>query len=116
MQEAPFGVIGFETTTAVVMSLVKEGKLGLVRAVELLTNGPAAVLGLGCGRLEVGGKADLVVFDPNAAYEVDVDAFLSKARNCPFAGWRMEGRAVCTLVGGEVVWQERDFARRLCRE
>jgi dihydroorotase len=37
---------------------------------------------------------------------VDVGKFASKSRNCPFQGWTLKGRAVMTVVGGKVVWEE----------
>ena len=114
LAEAPFGVIGLETTLPLVMSLVRAGAIGLVRAVELLTVGPAGVLGLPRGRLGVNAEADVVVYDPGFSFAVDVGSFHSKARNCPFAGLRLEGKAVFTMVGGEGVWQEREFNRRVC--
>jgi dihydroorotase len=29
---------------------------------------------------------------------------LSKSKNTPFAGWRLNGRATMTIVGGKVVF------------
>jgi dihydroorotase len=33
---------------------------------------------------------------------VDPNQFRSKSRNCPFAGWRVHGRADLVVVGGVV--------------
>jgi len=113
MQEAPFGVIGLETTLPLLLSLVGSGAIGLVRAVELLTIGPAGVLGLPRGRLREGDEADLTVYDPACAYFVDVERFHSKARNCPFAGRQLEGKAVLALLGGREIWRDQDCGRRV---
>jgi len=43
--------------------------------------------------------------DSQAQYQVDPSKFRSKARNSPFAGMQLRGRAVVTIVGGKVVWQ-----------
>jgi dihydroorotase len=36
---------------------------------------------------------------------VDPAKFLSKGRNTPYAGETLRGRAVCTIVGGRVVFR-----------
>ncbi len=102
--QAAFGVVGLETALALVLKLVEEGLLSLPQAVERLTAGPARCLGFPGGTLAEGGAADLVVFDPGAAWTVDPSKFYSKGRNTPFAGWEVRGRAVATIVGGRVVY------------
>jgi len=107
--EAPFGVIGLETTLPVMMTLVAQGVLSLTRAVELLSVGPARVMGLSCGTLREGDAADLVVVEPESPVVVDVRRFRSKARNCPFRGMKLRGRPVLTLKAGIVVRKHRSM-------
>ncbi len=106
LEKAPFGVIGMETTLPLLLGLVDQGVIGLERAVELLSSGPAGVMKLEEGRLGEGGAADLVVVDPERDFVVEAASFRSKARNTPFGGWRLKGRAVLTLVGGRVVFAD----------
>ncbi len=108
LAEAPFGVIGLETTLPVLLSLVDKECIGLERAVELLTTGPARAMGLDAGTLGAGDPADLVIVDLNRTFRVDVSTFRSKARNCPFDGWSLKGRALLTMVGGQVVYEDRE--------
>jgi dihydroorotase len=35
-----------------------------------------------------------------AEWTVDPDAFFSKGRNTPFAGWRLRGRVLATMLAG----------------
>ncbi len=105
MGEAPFGVIGLESTLPVLLSLVKEGVISLERAVELLSIGPARVMGLARGSLREGSEADLVVVDRDRSFTLDVQTFRSKARNCPFDGWQLEGVPLLTMVGGQIVYE-----------
>ena len=35
------------------------------------------------------------------------EKFLSKSRNTPFAGMRLKGRAILTIVAGEIVYDGR---------
>jgi len=105
--DAPPGVIGLETTVGVVWtSLVREGVLSARAAIRALTAAPAAVLGRDARGLRVGAAADVTVLDEHAEWVVDPERFESRARNCPFAGWRLRGRAVATIVGGRAVMRE----------
>lgn len=108
LAEAPFGVIGLETTLPVMLSLVDQERIGLERAIELLTVGPARAMGLDAGTLQVGRQADLVIVDPDRTFRVDARSFRSKARNCPFDGWSVRGRTLLTMVGGKVVHEETE--------
>ncbi|MEW6439709.1 MAG: dihydroorotase [bacterium] len=118
LDRAPYGVIGLETTVPLVFSLVHLGTLPLERAVELLTIGPARVMGLAAGVLGEGRPADLVAVDREREYRVDVRSFRSKARNCPFDGRPVRGKVVLTMVGGRVVFEEGEAfsgpKRQLC--
>jgi dihydroorotase len=102
---APFGIVGLETALPLTLTLVEEGILSLESAVAKLTAEPARVFTLSKGSLAVGADADVVVVDPDVHWEVDPGRFRSKSRNTPFAGWKVKGRAVLTIVGGRVVYE-----------
>jgi dihydroorotase len=105
--EAPFGVIGLETTLGLVLTfLVRPGILTLHQAIEKMTTIPARIFGLdvlGVGNLKPGIKADLTLIDLNKKWTVDVNRFYSKGRNCPFNGWELHGKAILTIVAGRIV-------------
>ncbi|HBL30171.1 MAG TPA: dihydroorotase, partial [Acidobacteria bacterium] len=62
--KAPFGILGLETTLSLCLDrFVHAGLLTLPRLVELLSTGPARVLGLPGGTLQVGSPADVSIFD-----------------------------------------------------
>ncbi|MBZ0159723.1 MAG: dihydroorotase [bacterium] len=103
---APFGVIGLETALAVTLTtMVHTGALSLSEAIAKLSCGPARLLKLPKGQIAEGADADLTIFDPNRDWTVEPSAFVSKSRNTPFAGWRLKGGTVATLVAGKVVWE-----------
>jgi dihydroorotase len=103
--EAPFGVVGLETALPVVLDLVHGGQLSPLEAVARLSTRPARIFGLRAGALEVGGRADLVLIDPEAVWKVDPQALQSKSRNSAFLGAELRGRAVRTWVGGRCVFE-----------
>ena len=103
---APFGILGLETTLAVCLEhLVRPGHLALGRLIELLTAGPARVLGLPGGTLAPGSPADVTVIDLERRSTIEPKSFRSKSRNTPFGGWPVTGGAVLTIVGGKVVFR-----------
>ncbi|NTU59675.1 MAG: dihydroorotase [Deltaproteobacteria bacterium] len=104
-EAAANGVIGLETSLGLALRLCDEGKVPLARVVAALTCGPARALGIPGGTLAPGSPADVVLVDLGAEWTVDPSTFQSKARNCPFAGMKLKGRAVQTLVGGRTVFK-----------
>ncbi len=110
--QAPFGIIGLETSVGLAMDLVKQGVISLERLVELFTTNPAHVLELeDRGSLRSGGRADVTIIDPENAWTYDVAASKSKSRNTPFDGRQMTGAAVATIVAGRIVFLHPDFSR-----
>ncbi len=107
MQLAPFGIVGFETAFPLLYTkFVAEGRWTLGMLVQRMTAGPAQVFGLKAGRLTPGAPADLTIVDLEEERTVDPAAFASKGRNTPFAGWKLKGWPVATIVGGNLVWSE----------
>lgn len=101
---SPTGMIGLETSLGLCLThLVEKNILTLSQLVEKMSVNPRKVLGLGGGKLEKGQPADLTLFDPAAEWTVDPEQFLSLSRNTPFAGWKLSGRAVMTVVEGNVI-------------
>ncbi|MEA2435022.1 MAG: dihydroorotase [Actinomycetota bacterium] len=102
---APPGLVGLETALALGLTeLVEPGHLTLMELISRMSTDPARILrleGQG-GSLEPGGRANLVVFDPDASWTVDPAAFASKSRNTPFAGRVLKGRVVHTVYDGRL--------------
>jgi dihydroorotase len=103
--QAAMGIVGLETTLALVLRLVERKALTLGQAIARLTSGPARILGIARGTLARGAVANVTVIDPRERWTVDAAAFRSKGRNTPFQGWEMAGRAVVTMVGGRIVYE-----------
>jgi dihydroorotase len=104
--QAPFGVIGLETALGVcVKALVQSGAMKLETLVHRMSLGPANILGLDQGRVDVGREADLVLIDLKREWEVKEDEFLSKSKNSPFIGWHLPAQVTHTIVSGEVAYE-----------
>ncbi len=103
LDQAPNGIIGLETLIPIcVISLIEPGHLTWPQLIEKLTVNPARVLGIDRGTLRPGADADVTIIDPAVEWTIDPSQFRSKSRNCPFAGWKVRGRAQTVIVSGEV--------------
>jgi dihydroorotase len=106
LDQAPNGIIGLETLLPIcVLSLIEPGHLTWPQLIEKLTINPARVLGINRGTLKPGAKADVTVIDPTAEWTIDPNQFRSKSRNCPFAGWKVRGRAYAVIGAGQVKFE-----------
>ena len=102
---APFGIIGLETSLALVITeLVEPGLITLERAITLMTTAGAKIVGISAGVLKEGGPADLCLFDPKAEWTVDPEKSKSRSRNTPFAGRRLRGKVRYTICEGKTVY------------
>ncbi len=107
-ERAAFGIIGLETAVPLALTVLHHYfKLPLWRIVELLSSNPAKIFGLqGRGTLAVGSHADVTIFDPKKKWTFDASLSKSKSRNTPFDGWSFTGKAVATIVGGKIIYQD----------
>jgi len=100
LTEAPFGVIGLETTVPLTLALVRAGSISALRAVELLTAGPARALRRPPPTLAPGAEATLTIIDPERRWRFLAREGWSRSQNSPFDGWEMVGRAVGVILSG----------------
>jgi dihydroorotase len=103
LDQAPNGIIGLETLLPIcIQALIEPGHLTWPQLIEKLTVNPARVLGIDRGTLTPGVIADVTIIDPAIEWTIDPSKFKSKSRNCPYAGWKVKGRAETVIVGGTV--------------
>src|SRR3954466_13372251 len=103
---APFGIVGLETCVPLVFDrLVHAGRIGVRRAIELLSANPARVFRLPGGTLAEGGMADVTLLAPEAQVTVRAASLKSKSKNTPFDGWQLRGAVAATIVGGRIVYR-----------
>jgi dihydroorotase len=103
---ASFGISGLETSLALGLRLVQEGVLTFFQLIAKMAFIPAGILQIPGGTLKVGAEADLTVIDMNRTWRVVPSSFRSKGKNSPFGSWELRGKAILTMVNGEIKYTE----------
>lgn len=103
---AASGFSGLETSLALSLALVAEGVLPLAELIAALTIRPARILRIPRGTLAAGASADVTVIDLERVWTVDRTLFRSRGKNTPLHGRTMKGKAVLTVVGGQVRYRD----------
>lgn len=108
LEKSPMGVVGLETAFPVLYTeLVKKGIMPLSMLIEKMSQNPAERFNLGGGKIAVGEKANLCIFDLDKEHIIDSSEFLSMGKATPFDEKKVTGRARMTIFGGKIVWQEK---------
>ncbi len=103
--EAAPGGVGLETLLPALLALHHDGRIPLIDLIRAVTLAPARFLGINNGRLAPGAPADLVLCDLGAPVIIDADKLVSKSKNSPFDGRRLQGQVLRTVVAGKVVFR-----------
>ena len=101
------GISGLETSLSLSLNLISSKILNWPELVTKMSINPARILHLPKGTLETGADADITVIDPLLKWTVDVQSFRSRGKNSPFNGRQMQGKAILTIVGGEIKYDSR---------
>ena len=102
--EAAPGAVGLQTLLPALLAFHHEGRIPLIDLIRAVTVAPAKLLGLPSGRIAKGAPADLVLCDLNAPVVINADKLLSKSKNSPFDGRRLQGKVLRTMVDGRTVY------------
>jgi dihydroorotase len=102
--EAAPGGAGLATLLAVTLAQVQAKNISLRQALALLTEKPAAWLGIEAGSLRKGAPADLCLFHPDRSWRVEAGKLPGKAQNTPFDGRAVEGIVLGTWKAGRRVF------------
>ncbi len=103
-EEAASGAVGLQTLLPAALRLYHAEQIDLPKLFRAMALNPARRLGLQAGRLMADCPADLVLFDPDAPFVLNRDDLLSKSKNTPFDGAKMQGKVIGTWVGGKRVF------------
>ena len=110
--EAEPGATGLELLLSVALKWSRDSGVPLARALAVVTNEPARVLGHALGTLQAsvgqlieGGVGDVCIVDTEDAWTVQGSALRSQGKHTPFGGYELPGRVRYTLVGGQVAFE-----------
>ena len=105
--KAPSGILGLETALPLgITELVDKGYLTIDELIERMSAAPARLYHMSdeAGSVEVGKKADLVIFDINESFVID--RFKSKSQNSPFKNIPLKGKVKYTICNGRIVYSD----------
>jgi dihydroorotase len=100
--EAEPGATGLELLLPLTLRWGSDSGLNLSQTLGKITHAPARILGIGAGSLQVGGVADVCVFDPDECWRVEAGTLRSQGTNTPFTGREIVGKVRYTLVDGHL--------------
>ena len=105
--EAPSGGTGIQTQLSLMLDAVSKGKTTLVRLIEAYATNPAKLMGLypRKGVLIPGADADIIIVNPDAAFQIKGEELYSKQKVTAFEGVKGKGIPVTTIVRGEVIME-----------
>jgi dihydroorotase len=103
--QAECGAIGLETLLPLTLELVHNGSISLLDALAKITSEPANLFKLPGGKLQRGGPADIVLFDPDKPWILREENFRSKSKNAPYDGRPVQGQVHRTIVDGRTVYE-----------
>ncbi|MBI4483890.1 MAG: dihydroorotase family protein [Acidobacteria bacterium] len=106
--DAAMGSPQLEHYLAVLLTDVRQGKIGLLPLIKLLTENPARHLGIyprkGC--IQVGSDADFAIVDLNREWTASSAGLYTKCGWSPYEGWRLKGKVLKTVLRGQVIMSE----------
>ncbi len=108
------GIISLSVSLPAVWTAARDRGFHITDLVRWMSEKPASLAGLSSakGKIASGQDADLVVFDPDATFDVVAEGLPSRHKVSPYIGETLTGRVLMTIVRGETVYQEGRFRER----
>ena len=104
--EAHPGASALELLLPLTLKWAAQAKLSPAQALVKITQTPANILSIPAGHLQVGGNADIVIYDPEVEWRVDSRILVSQGKNTPFMHQSLSGKVTATLTNGKLVFQQ----------
>jgi allantoinase len=100
------GIASIELGLPAVWTEARARGFGVADIARWMSEAPAALAGLSerKGRIALGYDADLVVWDPDQEFTVDVSQLQQRHKVTPYAGRQLRGAVRTTFVRGQRVW------------
>ena len=101
------GIASLQLTLPIMNTIANEESWPMTKLSQLLSQNPAETFGLGDrkGRISAGYDADLVIWDPTAAFTVAGEQLEHRHSITPYEDQTLSGQVIKTYVAGEVVFE-----------
>ena len=107
MWAAHTGTPGIQYQLPLLVDAVGKGQMSIERMVEVTSNAPARIFGLGQkGSFVPGVDADVTVIDPDLEWTITDEDVLSRIGWTPYAGRTIRGKVIRTLIRGRDVYRD----------
>jgi allantoinase len=105
------GIASLQLSLPIVWTEAAKRGFSFVHLAHLLCEGPARLAGLAHkkGSIAVGHDADLVIWDPDAAFQVDPQRLQHRHKLTPYAGRGLLGIVEATFLRGRKIYEKGDF-------
>ncbi len=104
LDDAPFGIIGLQTSLPLTLRLYNEKKLALTDIARLMSLNPANILNLGDrGVIKNGFAGDITIVDINKKWVFTKDTIKSLSKNSPFINMGFVGLPLYVIVNANLI-------------
>lgn len=98
LEKSAMGITGIETAFPLLYTeLVKKKVISLPRLVELMSLAPNR-------RFGISNEGNYAVFDIRNEFRIEPERLLSMGKATPFAGWRVSGKCIMTVLNGQIAY------------
>ena len=104
--ESEPGMTGLELLLPLTLKWAQEDEVPMMTALSRITADAGALIGSSkAGRLGVGSRADLCLFDPAGSTPITRQALRSQGKNTPMLGTTLPGQVRLTMVEGQIMFE-----------
>ncbi len=109
-QSGACGYPGLETSVALMLDAHHRKLITVERIVQMMAENPAKVIGLTRnGTISEGMNADITIIDTRREWTVNEEELETKCKWSPFNGKTLKGKAVKTIVGGKLTYDDGEI-------
>lgn len=115
--EAKAGASGVELLLPLTLLWAKQNQVSLLEAIKKITAIPAKIIRTAVnddseknlqnlGTLNIGGNADLCLFDENESWQICEKNLKSRGKNTPFFNKTLNGKVKLTIIDGRIIYSD----------
>lgn len=110
---SPSGTPGVQTMLPYMLTMVNQGRISILRVLDLLAHGPNRVFGIANkGRMAIGYDGDLTIVDLKKRVVFEKSMVGSRCGWSPFEGFAFNGFPTHTIVRGNLVMENGEIIKK----